>query len=160
MFNEWLMKRVIRECNLLLNEIGIETLPQLSIKADLNNLPGKLLKHYKKEIGIQSRYGGIRNPAVVLVNKIRHEFTNYDQVRDELTYLKNNGSIDDCVYFDTLSKIIEKVGVLVLVLIDKIKCPFDINVCSVSKDKMHDANDFYIRKEISLLSSMRKSNNC
>ena len=159
-YNEWLIEHILTKCNKLLMEVGEESIPVLAIKANLDNLPGKLLKHYKKEAQIQSRFGGIRNPAAILVNKIRHEFTNYDSVRDALTDVRNSGNIDDCRYYEVLSKIIEEVGLIVLVLINKIKCPINVNVCNVEKSALQNANDNHIKKELSSLSVERKLSSC
>lgn len=51
-----------------------------------NNNPDILrdivVKNYGKEVAIQKRYGkGIKNPAAVVVNKIRHCCTDYDFLR-------------------------------------------------------------------------------
>lgn len=155
-YNEWLIENILFKCNRLLKEVE-QSLPELSVKVS-SNLPGKLLKHYRKEFDIQSKYGGIRNPAAVLTNKIRHEFTNYDQVRDALTSLKDN--LDSCEYYNILIKIVREVGFLVLVLINKIKCSLNTGTCIVDKDKMHLSNDLYVKKQLDELLVQKKLNNC
>lgn len=94
----WVAEATRNEVNEVLEEFG---LPQLALTVsffDVNGMMDRVIAGYQKEIRIQSIWGGIRNPAAVLHNKIRHELTNYDKVRDALTEAFHNGMDVDLYY--------------------------------------------------------------
>jgi len=78
--------------DMLLCQITEDFIPPLEVKQV--HMLDAVRRGYSKEVLIQSRYNGIRNPAGVLHNKIRHELTNDDKVRDAVTYALTCGLID------------------------------------------------------------------
>lgn len=147
----WLLDRTLIECNrTLLLEVGEDSVPELQLRGIS---PGKdirfaLLAHYQKEVRIQRPYGGIRNPTMVLCNKIRHEFTNYDHVRDSLTDAVRSGGLEKCRELELRSIVTTKVKSLVDALINTIHAPLTAGLQEINKQMLEQANSQYTRREL------------
>lgn len=107
---------------ILLLPFAEEFLPNL-VQFKGENWLAVLIDGYRKEIGIQARYGGIRHPQGTLHNKIRHLLTNYDDVRECLKIHRHTISIDR--YVQILRGVIKRISKLVqnLPLPEKITLP-------------------------------------
>jgi hypothetical protein len=149
-YSEWLLDRILTECNKsLLLEVGEDSIPELQIKAGAGkDIRFALLNHYQKEVNIQRPFGGIRNPPMVLCNKIRHEFTNYDHIRDSLTDAVRSGGLDKCRELELRSIVTNKVKSLVDALINNIHYPLRAGGQEIDKRMLEEANARYTRKEL------------
>lgn len=160
-YKEWLIHRTIEECNVILREVGEESVPELELKVkDLKTIAPELLQHYAKEVRIQQPYGGIRNPAMVLCNKIRHEFTNYDRIRDALTDAVRSGGVDECRALELRIALTHKVSGFVQAIINSMPCPLQVPNCRVEKDMLRQANSKYTAKEIDSIQAALVQRRC
>lgn len=121
-----------------------EILPQIT---DVNDMVSRVVKGYKKEIHIQSIWGGIRNPPAVMQNKIRHDLTNYDQVRDALTDAFNDGTLDYELVLDIREELVKMSHEMCQWIIDKLPGVIKVEKVVVSSRELHRANDVYLNKE-------------
>jgi hypothetical protein len=156
-FKLWLEQNyLIQEFNSILNEYNV-LIPRLEIKIkDINDLEKQLKQNYDKEVGIQSRYGGIRNPPTVVINKIRHIFTNYEDIRDFLNTHVENGSIQVCEEVAILENLFSRMKQLVITIINSIKYPFIVDNIAITRDQLLRSNDYYFKKEIEKLNEIKK----
>jgi hypothetical protein len=146
-YKEWLIERSVSEFNLILLEVALR-IPELEVRhQNVNTIGAELLRHYNKEVQIQSRYGGIRNPAMVMCNKIRHELTNYDDVRDAMTDEVYDGYMDECEELQLRLKLIDKVNNVVASIIEAIPCPLEVPNCKIDKSMLQKSNNQYTIKE-------------
>jgi hypothetical protein len=170
-FDIWLIERALYECNVFLNEALIKRdlfekpkIPELVLKQGIpvDSIVDVLLQHYRKEVSIQSRYGGIRRPASVLVNKIRHEMTNYDTVRDAITKYRKEGLLSNCEEINIRIGLVGKVFNFVDAVISNIKGNINVPGQStvVKKEELIDSNRFYSNKEMDELQVQRRSYRC
>lgn len=144
--------RLKNDINDVLDEFG---LPEFVILPDIQGVEDmirKIVAGYHKEVRIQSIWGGIRNPASVLQNKIRHELTNYDKVRDSLSEALRDG-----MEFDLVSDIREELTKmsyeLVLMIIDMLPPLIQVNdsqrgLVKITNKQLKQANDNYINREL------------
>jgi hypothetical protein len=147
-YAEWVIHRSLEDFNTLLREVGEESIPELQLRVkDLGSMGAELLKHYQKEVRIQTPFGGIRQPAMVLCNKIRHEFTNYDQVRDAMTDAVRSRGMDECRELELRLKLTQKVSGFVQAIINSLKCPVSVPGCIVQMGELKRANDRYTQRE-------------
>ena len=158
-YKEWLIQRSLAECNKILNEVGEESVPKLALKVS-NNISADLMRHYQKEVGIQARYGGIRNPAMVLCNKIRHEFTNYDRIRDALTDAVRSDGIDECRELEIRAQLTKNVSNLVVSIIDNISFPISVSGQAIQKNELVSANTRYTIKEMGNITGTMQQYRC
>jgi hypothetical protein len=156
-FKNWLEQNsIIQEFNCILKEYNI-LIPKLEIKIkDINNLEQQLKQNYAKEVGIQSRYGGIRNPPTVLINKIRHIFTNYEEIREFLDINVENGNIQVCEEISILENLFSRMKQLVITIINSIKYPFVVDNIPISREQLIRSNDYYFKKETEKLIEIKK----
>lgn len=148
-YSEWLLYRILEECNkALILEAGEESIPELEMRIkDFKKMPSDLLLHYRKEENIQRPHGGIRNPPMVLCNKIRHEFTNYDHVRDSMTDAVRSGDMDRCRELELRIILTKKVKTLVDALINSLPNSIQVNSQIISRNQLFQANDRYTFRE-------------
>jgi hypothetical protein len=85
---------------------------------------------------------------MVLCNKIRHEFTNYDHIRDSLTDAVRSGGLDKCRELELRSIVTNKVKSLVDALINNIHYPLRAGGQEIDKRMLEEANARYTRKEL------------
>jgi hypothetical protein len=168
-FDTWLIERTLHECNVFLNEALIKRnflekpkVPELILKSGVDNIVDVLLQHYRKEVSIQAPYGGIRRPASVLVNKIRHEMTNYDAVRDAITKYRREGMLSNCEEINIRIGLVDKVFNFVNAVINNIQGNINVPGQSavVKKHELVDSNKFYANKEMDELYVQRRSYRC
>src|SRR6185436_9697517 len=76
---------------MLLWQSPVKEVPNLVLTIPQKDWLNRLRFAYLKEVEIQARWKkGIRNPAGIVHNKIRHELTNYDPVHDGLNSTGNS----------------------------------------------------------------------
>lgn len=141
--------------NDVLEDFGM---PEFGILPEINSISDmidRLIDGYHKEVYIQSIWGGIRNPSAVLQNKIRHELTNYDEVRDALTRASNNG-MDKTLVMDIREELLNMSYQLCEVIIDIL--PHTISVkdnnrgwIEISKQQLRRSNKNYWQKELNYI---------
>ena len=144
-YDDWSMERIIESFNLR----HANSIPELRM-THVGDAHEELLRHYRKEVGIQKRYGGIRNPASVLTNKIRHEFTNYDEIRDELTSMSKQGYLDQCEEMEIRLELLSKVGELTENIIYRLPQKIDLSEFGggvVFRQELSRSNQNYFKKE-------------
>lgn len=144
-FVTWLLTKTLNEVNQLFVELEVPSL-QMTIEPTINNLVSVLQQAYNKEIGIQRRYGGIRNPPMVVMNKIRHVFLNYDSIRDQISLVD-----DPCEVVELRLQVLQRMDELVTKILSKVPDRFSLKtsngVLIVSKHDLIRANAAYMRKE-------------
>lgn len=144
--------RLKNDINDVLGEFG---LPQFAILPDIYNVEDmvkRIVNGYHKEVRIQSVWGGIRNPAGVLQNKIRHELTNYDEVRDSLSIALKYGMDSDLVA-DIREELTEMSYELISIIIDMLPPSIQVNddqrgITNISNKQLRKANDNYVNREL------------
>lgn len=162
-FSFWLIERHITEINVLLEMVGSGAVPQLAMKAGVSDAASMvriLLVAYAKEIGIQSRHGGIRNPAVVVHNKIRHELTNYDTIRDALTREVNRGRMDICDALKVREQVVAKFKDLGESIISQLPETLKIHGNEIHREDLLAANANYERRELRDIAAEKSHNRC
>ena len=154
----WVAEATRNEVNEVLEEFG---LPQLALTVsffDVNGMMDRVIAGYQKEIRIQSIWGGIRNPAAVLHNKIRHELTNYDKVRDALTEAFHNG-MDVDLYYAIREELVSLFCLLCDQIIETLPAEIDVwdksRLVTIRGDKVRKANENYRRREITHIENER-----
>lgn len=149
-YAEWLLNRTLLECNTqLLSEVGEDSVPELEMRVkDIKQIGNELLRHYQKEVNIQRPYGGIRNPPMVLCNKIRHEFTNYDHIRDALTDAVRSGGLDKCRELELRLVLVRKVKDFVDAMINTLPGEINVSVQRVNREQLRQANTRYTQREV------------
>jgi hypothetical protein len=148
-FKDWLVENFS-------NSVTSLEVPKLKLKVGASNLSELLMKHYRKEVGIQSRFGGIRNPPFVLANKIRHEFTNYDEIRDFLSNMIKNRELTNCDALKYRLDLVNDVKVMCDNLISQLPSVIDLRKESgplVTKSELTRANNNYSEREIRNINS-------
>lgn len=162
-FSFWLIERNITAINVILEAVGESAVPQLAMKSGANDLASMvrlLLMGYAKEVSIQSRYGGIRNPAAVLHNKIRHDLTNYDSIRDALTREVNRQRMDICDALKIREAVVAKFKDLGESIIDQLPEVIKVSDNEVSRRDLMAANANYERRELREIATDKSSNRC
>ena len=101
-----------------------------------------VINAYRKECGIQKRYGGIRSPKVVCTNKIRHICTNYDQVCLQISRM----NVDEEVKFNLRQRLIEDVVEKVNEIIDSIE-EINLQGKKVTREELKECNVYYFKAE-------------
>lgn len=149
-YTEWLINRTLAECNRqMLLEVGEDSIPELELRLrDIKQIGADLLRHYQKEVAIQRPYGGIRNPPMVLCNKIRHEFTNYDHIRDSMTDAVRSGGLDKCRELELRLVLTKKVRDFVDALINSVPMTMNVSQQTVDQNQLRQANERYTRREL------------
>lgn len=162
-FAFWIIERQISDINQFLIENLEESIINLTLNPDAkdqSSMVAILLRGYAKEIGIQSNYGGIRNPAVVLHNKIRHDLTNYDQLRDKLTYKTKSRKISLCESFQVRKELVLKFfnlgGTIISQLPKEIKVPSAV----ILQRELLIVNTNYKNKELNFITQEESNNRC
>lgn len=152
-FEMWLTERLVAEVNRLLIEVGEESIPMLKLKPsikDPSSMFHGILNGYAREVKIQSRYGGIRNPPAVAHNKIRHDLTNYDDIRDALTDGVRSGGLDRCRAADIRKQVADLFYELCKTIIAQLPPQFTIrgaDAATITHRDLLAANDSYMRRE-------------
>lgn len=144
-FRAWLLNQMVVENN---DDLAI---PKMKITAEQNQFLIILMQAYLKEIKIQSNYGGIRNPPSVLQNKIRHELTNYDEIRDAITREVRSGNIDNCSALKIRQEVTEESFELVREIISKLPKFIKIHNIVVSQNELFKSNENYLNKELNYI---------
>jgi hypothetical protein len=149
-YAEWLINRTLVECNnQLIVEVGEDSIPELEIRIkDLRQIGNELMLHYQKEVLIQQPYGGIRNPPMVLCNKMRHEFTNYDHIRDSMTDAVRSGDLDKCRELELRMILTKKVKDIVDALINVVPVKISVSKQTVERNQLRQANERYSVREL------------
>jgi hypothetical protein len=137
--------------------------PQLSLNQNASD-PDAMVRiisaGYVKEIGIQARYGGIRNPAAVLHNKIRHDLTNYDAIRDSLTYQVRVGRMDECEALRIREQNVGKFKQMCESIIRQLPPSLEIRGNAISQEDLLRANTIYERRELRDIADEKMHNRC
>jgi hypothetical protein len=149
----------IQEINSILHEYSA-LIPRLELKFNnLDKLEEIIKGGYAKEVSIQSRHGRrIAEPAAIVFNKIRHLFTNYDEIRDRLNKHVQLGDIPICEELEMLESIYSQMKKLVIMIINSINYPFNVydNVTIRKKDEIARAAMKYFNRESSNIDASRK----
>jgi hypothetical protein len=139
------------DINDVLQEFGIPEFNLLPEIEDTDDMITRVVNGYHKEVRIQSIWGGIRNPAAVLQNKIRHELTNYDEVRDALTDALDQG-LDETMVIDIREELVNMSYQMCAAIIEML--PESITVTDnqrgllrLTRKQLHKANDGYWYRE-------------
>lgn len=146
------------DINDVLKDFGIPEFTILSAIENLSDMVDRLIEGYHKEVRIQSIWGGIRNPASVLQNKIRHELTNYDVVRDALTEALRDG-MDETLVVDIREELVNMSYQMCAAIIDML--PHTISVkdsrgwIEISQQQLHRSNEGYWYRESRQVSQER-----
>lgn len=141
-FNLWLIERYISDFNSFLIETteGRYEAPDLQIAStcDASKIEDWIREKYDQE---NLRSGPIRNPSMVIVNKLRHECLNYDQVRDSITAAWRKGTLSYCEKMETELALLPKVHEIVEKLIDRIDFVDPVPVLQSNGEPKRDADD-------------------
>ncbi len=148
------------DINDVLTEFGIPEfalLPEIESTEDMVN---RIVYGYHKEVRIQSIWGGIRNPPAVLHNKIRHELTNYDEVRDALTEALEQG-LDESLVMDIREELVNMSYQLCEAIIEMLPPTItvtdnDRGLIRITNKQLHKANDGYWYREIKQVSCEKR----
>jgi len=159
-FKIWLeCNDVIQEINYILKEYSA-LIPRLELKfSNLNKIEEILKDAYAKEVLIQSRHGRtIGQPAAVIFNKIRHLFTNYDEIRTRLNKHVQLEDIPICEELEMLESIYSQMKKLVIMIVNSIKYPFNVydNITIRQKDEIARAGMIYFNRESANINASRK----
>lgn len=139
------MNFLLKNCiNETLIELGLPELKVFSKVKTINDMMSLIIKGYQKETKIQSLYGGIRYPAAVLQNKIRHDLTNYDVVRDAIT-LKYRSNTD--LVFALREELLKMAHELCGKIIDLLP-NVRISEILITPLDLRRANDAYLNREL------------
>lgn len=99
-YHSWLIERQIYLINSILVEAVSDcSIPPTKLKKEFTSdeVVDILKSTYTFEKGRQSDFGKIiHNPAMVVVNKLRHELIGYDDIRDAITKCFKEGKISYC----------------------------------------------------------------
>lgn len=155
----WVAEEAHTEVNEVLDELG---LPQLALTVgfyDVTSMIRRIVAGYRREIRIQSIHGGIRQPAVVLHNKIRHELTNYDDVRDALTQSHRSGVMDMSLVLDIRVELVNLFCKLCEHIIDSLPTEVEFSHKDewivIPTDDVYDANRNYRKRELINIQNQR-----
>ncbi len=148
------------DINDVLREFSLPEFVLLRDIRDVNDMVDRVVAGYHKEVRIQAIWGGIRNPAGVLQNKIRHELTNYDQVRDALTDALNEG-MDESLIIDIREELVNMSYQMVSAIIEMLPPVVEVRdshrgLVQVTDKQLHKANDGYWYRENKQVSSEKR----
>jgi len=158
------MMQVIFELENDINDVLIEFgMPEFSLLPDIEDaedMVDRVIEGYHKEVRIQSIWGGIRNPAAVLQNKIRHELTNYDNVRDALTKALNLG-LDETMFVDIREELVNMSYQMCAAIIEMLPDVITVTdkergLIDITNKQLHKANDGYWYREFKQVSYEKK----
>lgn len=159
-FKNWLeYNQISQELGHILKEYNA-LIPRLEIRFNnLNDIENELKRAYAKEVRIQGDYGRtIGQPNVVIFNKIRHTFTNYDEVRAKLNKNVELGNIPVCEEAEMLESIYSQMKKIVVMIVNSIKYPFIVyeNIIIKRKEDILKASDLYFNRERAILINTRE----
>jgi hypothetical protein len=139
--------QLVYDINDVLSEFGLPEFQILPEITDVNDMVSRVVKGYKKEVRIQSIWGGIRNPPAVMQNKIRHDLTNYDEVRDALTQALREGVLDLEFVLDVREELVKMAHEICEWIINILPGVICVEKMAVSSKQLRKANDGYLSKE-------------
>lgn len=143
------------DINDVLWEFGLPEFHLLNKIKNVDDMVSRIVEGYHKEVRIQMVWGGIRNPAGVLQNKIRHELTNYDKVRDALTDALNNG-MDRNLVIDIREELMNMAYQMVACIIGILPPVIEVKdshrgLVQINRKQLHKANEGYMNRELKQL---------
>jgi hypothetical protein len=160
----WVINRLIKECNDLITEELEGIVRPLELRVPYATVGDELRKFYDEESKRQARFGkSIMNPPMILVNKIRHEFINYDDVRDDMTNAVRNRIIDRCKELEMrtfLVKRLDNIAQAVIKIIANKNDQFVFGSTSASRESLFRASKRYSEKELGDIMADIRSLNC
>jgi len=156
----WLIEREIYVINHILSEaISDCAVPETKLKKEYTSdeIVSILKTTFAFEKGRQAGFGQrIRNPQMVIVNKLRHELIGYDNIRNKITACYNDGKISICEKLQLemdLQQPLKKLIDDTIEIIHDSNFPLDLGWFKIeSKDHLFDANQTYKDNEMNSLS--------
>ena len=151
-YHSWLIERQIHLINSILVEAVSDcSIPETKLKKQFTSdeVVEILKSTYLFEKDKQAQLGkDIRNPAMVVVNKLRHELVAYDDIRDAITKCYRENKISYCEKLQLEMNLQLPLKRLVDDTIDMIKAeefPMDLapRETIMNKDVLFDANQAY-----------------
>lgn len=155
----WLIEKEIHIINQILSEgIADCTIPETKLKKNYTSdeVVDVLKSTFAVEKGRQEERGmHIRNPNMVIVNKLRHELIGYDNIRNSITRCYKEGKISLCeklkLEIDLQQPLKKLIDDTIEIIADN-NFPLDLGWYKIeTKDQLFDANQQYKDNETNAL---------
>jgi hypothetical protein len=117
---------------------------------------------FLEEEDVQARFGGIKFPPGVIVNKIEHRIFNYDTVQDTVSKMVEDGRLDCCTAIIVRMKLKEKLHRMSEGIIRMLKYPFKLTETQIitNPNALLQTNTRFLERDINKLQEEKTKAGC